>query len=134
MSTATGSLVLGMMQEYNCEELPVTDDKGCVQFTYIYTYIYFYFLPFTSCFRILIGMITSAIILNSLVEGKIVSNDSIEEVMIKHFPTATKDTCLGLVSRTLEVESFLAVVEDESNQNFIKGHFKLKCNNFCFSL
>lgn len=52
-------------------------------------------------------------------------NDSIEKIIFKKFYRVTKDTNLGLVSRILEIEEFVAVVDEVSHPIGIISYMQL---------
>lgn len=59
------------------------------------------------------GMITMRILLNATLEGKIQLNESVNDVMMKDYPTITKESHLGRVSKLLKKNSFVVVVENK---------------------
>lgn len=55
-------------------------------------------------------MATITNIMNMMVKGKVQANDPVENAMVKQFRSVTIDATLGLVSRILELEPFVVIL------------------------
>lgn len=59
------------------------------------------------------GMATMTNLMTMLVSTKVKPNDPISKAIAKQFRKVTPETNLGLVSRILEKDSFVLVVQDQ---------------------
>ncbi|XP_077274172.1 cystathionine beta-synthase isoform X1 [Temnothorax americanus] len=73
------------------QQLSVTDEKMCVE-----------------------GVVTLDALYSNLISGTVNRNDCAEKVMIKQFTKVKASTTLGKVSRMLEKESYVVVVNDDN--------------------
>lgn len=63
-------------------------------------------------------MLTLQNLMNDLISGKIQSNDSIAKCIVRIYPKVYKSVNLGVVSRILEKESYVLVLDTQGN-NFL---------------
>lgn len=88
----TCSRALTIMKKQGYDQLPVIDDN-----------------------ETLIGMATMTNLMTMLVNSKVQPNDPISKAIARQFRKVTPDSTLGLVSRILEKDSFVLVVQDQKH-------------------
>ncbi|KAF2881622.1 hypothetical protein ILUMI_24565 [Ignelater luminosus] len=89
-SSETCSHALMIMKKQGYDQLPVVDENN-----------------------ILMGMATMTNLMTMLVSSKVKPNDPISKAISKQFRKVTPETNLGLVSRILEKDSFVLVIQDQ---------------------
>lgn len=62
-------------------------------------------------------MLTLQNLMNGLISGKIQSNEGVGKCVARIFPKVYKSMNLGVVSRILEKESYVLVLEVQGNYN-----------------
>ncbi|KAG5886814.1 hypothetical protein JTB14_031456 [Gonioctena quinquepunctata] len=94
LQTATTKMncerVLNTIKKSGIDQIPVVDNSGGI-----------------------IGMLTLQNIMNGLISGKVQSNESIEKCIIRIYPKVYKSANLGVVSRILEKENYVLVLDVE---------------------
>lgn len=60
-------------------------------------------------------MLTLQNLMNGLISGKVQSNESIGKCVIRIYPKVYKSANLGVVSRILEKESYVVILDTQSN-------------------
>lgn len=65
-------------------------------------------------FRVMEGMLTLQNLMNGLISGKVQSNESIWKCIVRIYPKVYKSANLGVVSRILEKESYVLILNVES--------------------
>ncbi|XP_044264616.1 cystathionine beta-synthase isoform X1 [Tribolium madens] len=95
--TATSSMtcerIMHVMKKQGIDQVPIVDKNG---------------------FRGILSMVTMQKILNVLISGNVKPSDSIDKASVTVFPKVFKNTSLGLVSRVLERENYVLVLEKQN--------------------
>lgn len=60
-------------------------------------------------------MLTLQNLMNGLISGKVKSNESIGKCIVRIYPKVNKNMNLGVVSRILEKESYVLILDVQSN-------------------
>ncbi|KAF7278539.1 hypothetical protein GWI33_008243 [Rhynchophorus ferrugineus] len=96
LQTATASMtcdrVIHLMKKIGADQIPVVDNDGAI-----------------------VGMVTLKVILTKIVEKKIQLNDSIENIIVRVYPKLYDTVNLGVVSRALEVEPYVVILQKQEN-------------------
>lgn len=97
------------MKKIGVDQIPIVDNDG-----------YYCFhgdlnknIKIETFFRVIVGVVTLKVILTKLVEKKIEPSDSIENIIIRVYPKLYNTTNLGVVSRILEVEAYVVILEKQ---------------------
>lgn len=80
---------------------------------------------FSLIFSALEGFVNLKHVTKKLVSQNYHLGDSIEKALFKQFRRVQRDTALGLVSRILETDEFVVVVDDADHPLSIITHFDL---------
>nr|XP_023017435.1 cystathionine beta-synthase-like [Leptinotarsa decemlineata] len=92
LQTATMNMncerVLNIMKKSGFDQIPVVDNGGGI-----------------------VGMLTLQNLMNGLISGKAKSNESIETCIVRIYPKVYKTANLGVVSRILERESYVIILD-----------------------
>ncbi|CAH0550348.1 unnamed protein product [Brassicogethes aeneus] len=96
LQTATPSMtcerVLNVMKKLGVDQVPLVDNNSIV-----------------------IGMITLQNLMNGLISGRVQSNQSIESIVMRIYPKVYTTANLGVISRVLEKESYVMILEKQAN-------------------
>lgn len=128
--TTTCSRALNVMKKHGFDQLPVIDKNGydsyknvvefnqiSEDFVRIQANFGRYLVEIVFFCRILVGMVTLTNLMSTIVKGKIQPNDPVNGAMMKQFSRVTKESSLGLISRILEKDSFVVVVDKDKGKN-----------------
>lgn len=64
------------------------------------------------------GMLTLQNMMNGLISGKVQSNEGVGKCIVRIYPKVYKSMNLGVVSRILEKESYVLILDVQSNSCF----------------
>lgn len=65
------------------------------------------------------GVVTLSAITNNIISGKIKSTDIAEKVLVKNFRKLCASATIGRLSRILEKESYVVVVDEKQNSRLV---------------
>lgn len=68
----------------------------------------------------MVGMLTSQFLMEKLLTGRIQSNESVEKCIVRIYPKVQKTVNLGVVSRILEREPYVLVLDKQGTFYKIK--------------
>lgn len=63
----------------------------------------------------MVGMLTLQNLMNGLISGKVTSNQAIERCIVRIYPKVYNSSNLGIVSRILEKEAYVVILESKGN-------------------
>lgn len=89
---------LNIMKKQGFDQVPVVDKNGVIE-----------------------GMATIPSLLNMLVSSKVQPNDEIKMAIVRQFRKVACNTTLGVLSRILEKESFVLVVDNKNGKEEVNG-------------
>ena len=80
---------------------------------------HFYQLPITNQKDEVVGMVTLNEILSYLISGKLEKSDCVEKIMKEEFRKVDLQTPLGKISRILEQENYVVVLDENKNHQLV---------------